>query len=145
MSERGANAAIYLSKQSDGLAKEIGNWAEGATSRGPLVACIHTNLFTALPFLSVQERLAQLCATRPEIDSAQIETQIQRIRTSLDRVKTINRKVSDVRGGAQDFQTEAEPLRDEVRDALGSVEEALRKAKESSSQEPTQSATHIAA
>lgn len=131
MSERGANAAIYVSKQSDGLAKEIGDWAEGATSRGAFVACVHTNLFTALRFLLVQERIAQLRATVPEIDSAQIEIQIQRIRTSLDRVKTINRKVSEVRGGAQDIQGEAEHLRDEVRDALSCVEEALRKAKQS--------------
>lgn len=136
MSERGANAAIYVSKQSDGLAKEIGDWAEGATNRGPFVACIHTNLFTALRFLLVQERLAQLRATLPEIDSSQIETQIQRIRTAVDRVKTINRKVSDVRCGAQDIQTEAEHLRDEVRDALSSVEEALRKAKQSALQPP---------
>jgi len=137
MSERGANAAIYVSKQSDGLGKEIGDWAEGATNRGPFVACTHNNLFTALRFLMVQERLAQLRATLPEIDSALMESQIQRIRTSLDRVKTINRKVSDVRGGAQDIQSEAEHLRDEVRDALTCIEEALRKAKQSSAPSPT--------
>lgn len=144
MSERGANAAIYVSKRSEGLGKEIGDWAEGATSQGPFVACIHTNLFTALRFLLVQERLAQLRASLPKIDSAQIETQIQRIRTAVDRVKTINRKVSDVRGGAQDIQTEAEHLRDEVRDALGWIEEALRKAKQSALQTPVPPASFVA-
>jgi hypothetical protein len=137
MSERGAGAAIYVSRQSDGLGKEIGDWGEGATNRGPFVACTHNNLFTALRFLIVQERLAQLRATLPEIDSAQMESQIQRIRTSLDRVKTINRKVSDVRGGAQDIQGEAELLRDEVRDALAGIDEALRKAKKSALQTST--------
>jgi hypothetical protein len=145
MSERGATAAIYVSKQSDGLGKEIGDWAEGATNRGPFVACTHNNLFTALRFLMVQERLAQLRATLPEIDSAQLESQIQRIRTSLDRVKTINRKVSDVRGGAQDIQGEAEHLRDEVRDALAGIEEALRKAKQSALQSSTPPASPIIA
>jgi methyl-accepting chemotaxis protein len=128
--------AIYVSKQSNGLGKEIGDWAEGVTNRGPFVACTHNNLFTALRFLMVQERLAQLRATLPEIDSALMESQIQRIRTSIDRVKTINRKVSDVRVGAQDIQSEAEYLRDEVRDALTSIEEVLRKAKQSSASSP---------
>jgi hypothetical protein len=93
MAERGANAGIYVSKQLDGLGKEIGDWAEGATGPGPFVACSHLNLFTALRFLIVQERITQLRSTLPEIDSAQMESQIQRIRTSIDRVKTINRKV----------------------------------------------------
>jgi hypothetical protein len=136
MAERGANAAIYVSKHTDGLGKEIGDWAEGATGLGPFVACTHLNLLTALRFLMVQERIAQLRAVLPEIDSTQMETQIRRVRTSLDRVKNINRKVSDVRGGAQDIQNEAEHLRDEVRDALSSIEEALRKAKRVGQQPP---------
>jgi hypothetical protein len=51
MSERSANAGIYVSKQSDRLGKEIGDWAEGAMNRGPFVARTHNNLFTALRFL----------------------------------------------------------------------------------------------
>jgi hypothetical protein len=84
-----------------------------------------------------------LRATLPEIDSAQIETQIQRIRTAVDRVKTNNRKVSHVRGGAQDIQTEAEHLRDEARDALSSIEEVFRKAKQSALRSPVPTTTTV--
>ncbi len=126
MAVREANSGIYLSRSRDGLANEIGEWAEGETERGPFIACTHDHLITALRFLMVQKRLASLRAAAPEVDSASIEAQIQRIRTTLDRVKSINRKVTEVRAGASDIQTEAEALRDEVRGALTTIEDAIR-------------------
>lgn len=126
MAVRQANSGIYLSRSRDGLANEIGEWAEGETERGPFIACTHEHLITALRFLMVQMRLASLRAAAPEVDSASIEAQIQRIRTSLDRVKTINRKVTEVRANANDIQTEAESLRDDVRGALTTIEDAIR-------------------
>jgi len=126
MAVREANSGIYLSRSRDGLANEIGEWAEGETERGPFIACTHDHLITALRFLMVQKRLASLRAAAPEVDSASIEAQIQRIRTTLDRVKSINRKVTEVRASASDIQTEAEALRDEVRGALTTIEDAIR-------------------
>jgi gas vesicle protein len=127
METRGATAAIYVSKTRDGLAQEIGEWAEGISGRGPWVACAHDNLLTAIRFLIVQERLSKLRETAAETDCASIEAQVQRMRTSLDRVKKISRRVGEVRTNADDIQQEAEALRDEIRDALTSVEDAMRK------------------
>ncbi len=126
MAVREANSGIYLSRSRDGLANEIGEWAEGETEWGPFIACTHDHLITALRFLMVQKRLASLRAAAPEVDSASIEAQIQRIRTALDRVKSINRKVTEVRANASDIQTDAEALRDEVRGALTTIEDSIR-------------------
>jgi hypothetical protein len=128
MAERQATSAIYLSRTAAGLAAEIGEWAEGTTDVGPFVACTHENLFIALRWLIIQNRIAQADKSSVEADSAAILQQAQRIRTSLDRVKAINRKVTDVRTSAGEIQTEAEALRDEVRGSLVTIEDALRAA-----------------
>ena len=126
MAERDANAGVYVSRTLDGLAKEIGDWAEGDCDRGRFVACTHDHLITAVRFLAVQERLARLRTAAPEVDAASIEAQLQRIRTSLDRVKTINRHLTSVHDGANEVQSQAEAIRAEVRDGLFSIEDALR-------------------
>jgi len=126
MAERSAGTAIYVSKTRDGLAKEIGEWAEGMAARGRWVACTHEHLVTAARFLVVQERLQASRATAPSVDAASIAAQIQRIRTTLGRIKTINTKVTELRGGADEIHREAEAVRDEIRDALSDVEDALR-------------------
>ena len=126
MVERQADAAVYVSRSGDGLAKEIGEWAEGESERGPWVACTNDHLITAFRFLIVQERLKHLRASAPEVDAGSIMTQLQRIRTTLDRVKTINRRVTDVHNGADAIKAEAETLREEVRDALTTIEDSLR-------------------
>jgi hypothetical protein len=126
MAERNAAAAIYVSKTRDGLAKEIGDWAEGAAAQGRWVACTHEHLVTAARFLLVQERFQGTRAATPSVDAATIEAQIQRIRSTLGRIKTINTKVTELRGGADEIQREAESVRDEIRDALSDVEDALR-------------------
>ena len=52
---------------------------------GPLVACTHQHLVTAVRFLIVQRRLAMLRAGRPEVDFTSIEQQLKVIRTALVR------------------------------------------------------------
>jgi len=129
MAERSASAAIYVSKTRDGLAKEIGEWAEGVAAQGRWVACAHEHLITAVRFLVAQERLQAIQAATPSVDAASIEAQIQRIKTTLGRIKTINTKITDLRGSADEIQHEAEAVRDEIRDALSDVEDALRGSK----------------
>lgn len=126
MVERAADAAVYVSRSNDGLAKEVGEWAEGNSERGPWIACSNEHLLTALRFLLVQNRLKRLRSSAPEVDAGSIIAQIQRIRTTLDRVKNINRRVTDVHGGVDAIKAEAEALREEVRDALTTIEDALR-------------------
>jgi gas vesicle protein len=127
MDTRSATAAIYVSKTRDGLAQEVGEWAEGIGESGPWVACTDEHKLTAVRFLIVQERLSRLREAAEATDCASIEAQVQRIRTSLDRVKKISRRVGDVRTNADEIQQEAEALRDEIKDALTTVEDAIRK------------------
>jgi len=126
MIERDAGAAIYLSRSSDGLAKEIGEWAEGETERGPWVACTDEHLITAVRFLIVLERLRELRSITPEVDAGSVLAQIQRIRMSVERVKNINRLVTEVQDGGNAIKSEAEELRDDIRDALAAIEELFR-------------------
>jgi len=126
MIERDARAAIYLSRSSDGLAKEIGEWAEGETERGPWVACTDEHLITALRFLIVLERLRELRSMTPEIDAGSVLAQLQRIRMSVERVKNINRFVTDVQDSGTAIKSEAEGLREDIRDALAAIEELFR-------------------
>ncbi len=126
MAERGANAGVYLSRTVDGLAKEIGDWAEGECGHGPWVATTHEHLITAVRFLIIQRRIAQLRTSKPEIDAGAIERQIDRIRTALGRITTIKRKVSELRDTGDAIQSEAESLREEAHDALLAIEEAVR-------------------
>jgi len=127
MSRRGASAAIYVSRGREGLAREIGEWAEGAVTKGPWIACTHEHLITAIRFLLVQERIRTLRAAMPEVDASSIETQLQTVRTTLSRVTTISKKVTDVRASAQGIQDEAECIRTEIRAALAEIEETLRR------------------
>ena len=134
MAERTATSGLYLSRNVDGLAKEIGEWSEGQCEQGPWIACTDDHLLTAIRFLVSQERLHELRATAPEVNAASIVAQVQRIRTALERVKNINRYLTDVRSGADSIKDEAEGLRDEVRDALSSIEEAIRSSSSKSEQ-----------
>ena len=118
MAERSANSALYVSKSRAGLAKEIGEWAEGTAEGGAWIACTHEHLVTAVRILVVQERLQQIRAAVPSLDASSIANQIQRIRTTLGRIKTINTKVTDVRSSADEIQREAEAVREEIRSAL---------------------------
>lgn len=126
MAERTAGAGVYLSRMSDGLAKEVSDWAEGACDRGSFVACTHEHLLTAIRFLLAAKRLETMRASTPKVNTASVETQIQRVRTALRRIGTINTKAGEVRGTADAIKQEAESLRDEVRGALTEIEDVLR-------------------
>lgn len=127
MEMRQANAAIYVSRHSDGLAQEIGDWAEGACERGKWIACAGLHVLTAIRFLIVQDHLSRLRQASSDIDARSVDSQLQRIRTSLERIRKISRRAGEVRGNADDIQQEAELLRDETRAALVAIEDALRR------------------
>jgi len=126
MAKREANAAIYVSKTRAGLAKEIGEWAEGNAGAGRWVACTHEHLRTAVRFLLMLEQLQRLRGTAREVDGASIESQIQRIRTSLGKIKNIKTKATSIRDGANDIEGEADALRSDINDALSELEMALK-------------------
>lgn len=126
MSERTSNFAIYVSKTRGGLAKEIGEWAEGTGEQGRWIACIHEHLITAVRFLITEVRLSQIRSKVPTVDAEKIENQIVRIRTTLGRLKTINTKVTNIKDSANDIQNEAEHIRVEIKSSLTEIEDALQ-------------------
>lgn len=127
INERSATCGIYVSKDQEGLGKEIGDWAEGQSSLGPWVATTDEHLITAIRVLIMNQRWARIRNTRAEVDIEEIEPQIERVRTSLKRVANISKKTTAIRQGADYIQEEGELLRNEIRGALTEIEESLRK------------------
>jgi hypothetical protein len=125
MAQRGANAAIFLSRSPNGLRQEIGEWAEGIGDRGLWVATTHDLLTLAIRFLIMQQRLTALRASQPEINAIALSDQIQRMRTTLKRITSINKHLTAIRENANDIETETETLKNEFRDALTSIEDAI--------------------
>jgi len=136
MAERGATAAIYLSRSREGLAKEIGDWAEGTCTRGDWVATTHEHLFIAIRFLLALRRIAAVKEGRPDIDPAAIEAQVVRARTALKRITNINRSVGAIREQSGAIQDEGEALRSEIRDSLLVIEDAIRLVSNDSHRQP---------
>jgi len=126
MAQRGASAAIFLSRFREGLAQEIGEWAEGDSDQGSWVATTHELLTLALRFLIMQQRLTALRASQPEINAIALSDQIARMRTTLKRITSINKHLTALRQHANEIETEAETLKTELRDALTSIEDAMR-------------------
>jgi len=128
MTERSANAGIYLSRTPDGLGREIGDWGEGECAQGPWVATTHEHLRTAIRFLVAQHRLRTLRSQLPDFDTVAIENHIKSIRTALDRIKTIKSKVTTIRSTADGIGGEADGIREEVVSALRAIEDAMLQA-----------------
>src|SRR5439155_794172 len=108
-----------------GLAREIGEWAEGECDRGPWIAVAHEHLFVGIRFLLVLHRLSNLQESPAAVDLAAVDGQVDRIRTALRRVGTIKRNVTVIRDSAGKVQEEAETLQSDIRRALLSIEETL--------------------
>jgi uncharacterized protein YjbJ (UPF0337 family) len=127
--ERQAHTGIYVSKTQAGLAKEIGDWAEGQCNSGPWVACSRENLLTAVRFAIVQQRLKEMKQSQPEVDAGDIKAQVDGIRTCIRRIRTIKTKVTNIKDAAGDIENESESLRREIEGHLSEVEGALLKAR----------------
>jgi prefoldin subunit 5 len=126
---RKAAAAVYVSKTPSGLAKEIGDWAEGHCDGGAWVACTHDHLTLALRFVAVDQKIKRLREARPDIDGSLIQAQAQAIRASLGRITTIKSKITNLRNTTSDIETEANSLKTEIVSAINALEEALRQEK----------------
>lgn len=128
MTERDANAGIYVCKTRKGLGKTLGDWVEGVNDRGPWIATTHDHLAAAIRMLLVQFRLQALKANDADFDGAAVEAQIQQIRTSLNKVQQIRRRANSAKESMEFISEESLSLKNEVNQALVGIEEALRKA-----------------
>lgn len=122
MDYRGANAGIYLSRSVDGLAKEIGEWSEGALGDRLWVATVDQHLITALRFLVVQARLRQLSGLTADVDIARIRHGIQQVRDSLRSISVIRSRLTSA---ATDINNQLDSLKVKVEEGLSEVELAL--------------------
>ncbi len=77
MIRRGASAAIFLSYSREGLAREIGDWAEGVCEQGFWIATTHQFLTIAIRFLTILQRLQVVRNSQPELDVTAIEGQLE--------------------------------------------------------------------
>jgi hypothetical protein len=127
--ERSAHAGIYVSKTLAGLAKEVGDWAEGQCNSGPWIACTNEHLLTAVRFAIVHHRFKEMKQAQPEIDAADIKTRIGSIRTSLQRITTIKTRVTNIREAATGIENESDHLRKEIQGQLSEIEESLHRAR----------------
>ncbi len=75
---REAHAAIHVSETAAGLAKEIGEWAEGSCDSGPWVACTYEHLPLALRYVVVEHKIRKLREARPDVDTAVIRAHLMR-------------------------------------------------------------------
>lgn len=126
MSERSVNYGIYLSRDADGLANEIGDWAEGENIKGSWIATTDEYILVAIRVLLAKHSLAMASSGSANVDLSSVEPQIIRIKTSLKAISNIKRKSSVLRETADDIQAECEGLRDDIRGALLNIEDALR-------------------
>ena len=126
MLRRDATAAIYVAETSAGFAKEIGEWAEGETERGPWVATLPEMLPIALRYVVIQKGLAATRAAQARVDEQAVAAHLQRVRTALRTIKEINSKATGIRNLADGVTTDAELMRGEIVSALNACEEALR-------------------
>lgn len=127
--ERKAHFGVYISKTQAGLAKEIGDWAEGQCNSGPWVACLGEHLLTAVRFAVAQQRLKELKQSQPDLDAADIRGKVGAIRTCMQRIRTIKTKVTNIRDSATGIESESESLQIEIGGYLSEIETALLKAR----------------
>jgi len=130
---RQAHAAIHVSETAAGLAKEIGEWAEGSCDSGPWVACTYEHLNLALRYVVVEHKIRKLREARPDVDTSQIHAQSEAIRTSLRRITVIKTKVTNLRTTTTDIESEADSLKKDITLAIEAIEDALRQEKKSPS------------
>jgi len=122
-----AKAAIFLSRTRQGLAAEVGEWAEGVCSQGIWVATTHELLTVAIKFLIVRQQLAAQQAFNSKLDCNAIESQIIRIQSSLDYITKINTDLTALEENTQGIRNKAKAMKTEICSALTSISEALSK------------------
>lgn len=128
MERREAQAAIFLSREPQGLAQEIGDWAEGTCPQGSWIATTQPFLTFAIRFLALLYRLNTMRSSSPDLDATLIEEQLSQIRTALGRIATIKRHVTELSKSTEAIRIQADALKVEISDALLGIEQALSRA-----------------
>lgn len=127
LSEWKGNYGVYVSKTREGLAREIGEWAEFDCDRGPVVACTVDHLRTALRFAVVDAKLRTAAQERRAVDVVTLSAQLDRFRDSLNHLTQIKRKATEIREILLVIDSEADQMREGIQDTLSKIEAAIPK------------------
>ncbi|MBI3073290.1 MAG: hypothetical protein HYY84_14345 [Deltaproteobacteria bacterium] len=124
--ERNATAAIYVSPGIEGLAREIGDWAEGVVGEAPWVATTQQFLQIAVRFVVAQ---AQQQGGRMA-DPSVLRPQLARLRLALRGVSEMRKKITAIHDGANGIEEQITLLKDGAETALSEMEKAIETHKE---------------
>jgi hypothetical protein len=126
MSIRRAQAGIYVCKTPEGLAKEIGGFAEGTCPGGPYVATTVDGLDLAAKALMIRHRLAILRASQPATDIAAIDAAAQRLRIVIKKFAQHTANGTKARDAINSMQEIVEAVRAECQEIAEEIEASLR-------------------
>ena len=90
------------------------------------MACTGDQLLTAVRFLIVQRRLADLREVAPEVDAATVEQQARTIRTSLGRINTVKILEDHIRLHMSGNEKSSMPAAELAEDVIGLVRAYLK-------------------
>jgi hypothetical protein len=125
MIRRGANAAVFLSHSREGLALEIGDWAEGTCEQGFWIATTHQFLIIAIRFLTILQRLNVVRNSQSSLDITAIEGQLSQMRTAIGRTRTIKRYLTEIEKSVVATKAETDALSTDIHATLKSIEQIL--------------------
>ena len=126
ISERRVSGGVYVCPNTDGLAREIGDWAEGDVSGcGPWVATVEEHLFAALRFTAALAQLKRIRQSQAKVDTHLIHEKVQAIRDSLQHITNINTSATKIETLTSSIREEAKAARTVIDDALASIEQSL--------------------
>jgi len=122
--ERSADAGIYVKKNSEQFAREVGDWAEGTTAFGPFIATTKENMITAVRFLITQFQITQIKNRQSKVDVTVIVEQIQRIRDALRSITSINSNLTKINNAGDSIRQDVSTLREDIESSIREIERA---------------------
>ncbi|UKP01459.1 hypothetical protein [Nostoc sp. UHCC 0870] len=131
MMKRKATAGIFLSRNREGLAQEIGYWAQGICEQGQWVATTHEMLNVAIQFLVITQQLAAQKTLNPELNYEVLESQLQRIQVSLDYLSQFNSHATSIEENCGAIRAKSKIMRNEICSALNSITDSINQAQAS--------------
>ncbi|BBD63439.1 hypothetical protein NIES2109_62890 (plasmid) [Nostoc sp. HK-01] len=127
MAKRKATAGIFLSHSREGLAQEIGYWAQGSCEQGQWVATTHEMASLAIQFLIINQQLAAQKTFNAEFDYADIQSQVERVQVSLDYLAQFNSHLTKIDENCSAIRAKAKAMRNEIRSALNSIMDSINR------------------
>lgn len=123
-----ADAVIWVSKTSAGLAQEIGEWAEGRNDDGRRwTACTIEHLLSALRYAWILWRLDEIREDRPELDLTAMREKVRDMRDAIKKFREVNLAAGEIKRQADLVLDSAEDIKGRLTKSLDKIEDDLRR------------------